>query len=110
MYVLMRRHRHVDGRVALVVHALADRFVIGSVRFEINVVPIGSLDNVILGVATLTDETAGFQADMHIARDELGPILEIGLKNRLIDVGSDEFDYTDGIEVTCTRRNVPPAP
>ena len=51
-----------------------------------------ALDDVGLRLAALADQLVVVEADVHVAGDELGPILEIGLEDRLEAVSVGQLD------------------
>ena len=80
LFELVGRHRHVNRRISPNSHLLADRVIVRAVRLQVDVIAIRPIDDVVVRIAALTDQTISSKPDMHVAWDQLGPILEVGFE------------------------------
>ncbi len=89
----MRRHGHVDRRIAGNVHALADRRVVRIPWLQVDVVTVPPLDDIVFGIAALADKAVALKADVHVTRDKLGPVFRVGIEDRFERVCVRELDH-----------------
>jgi hypothetical protein len=62
---------------------MLDRSIIRPMGFQVHIISIRPINDVIVWIAALADETVAFKSDVHIARNQLGPFLQIGFEDCL---------------------------
>lgn len=104
----MGRHRHVDRWVPSDLHLLADCVIVRPIRLQVYVISIHPIDDVVVWITALADQAIALKPDVHIAWNQLGPILEIGFEDRLEGVGVCEFDDAGGFAERIARGDFLP--
>ncbi len=52
-----------------------------AVRFQIDVVAVGALGDIVIRLTGQADKSRIFEPDMHVARHEFGPGFQLGLEH-----------------------------
>ena len=89
----------------LYLHVMLGRSIIRPMGFQVHVISVRPIDDVIVWIAALADQTVAFKADVHIARNQLGPFFEIGFEDRLEGVRIGKFDDASRLAIRALRRD-----